>query len=157
MSRAFIGLGMAIGLVASLSAPAHASPPCFKEKKVFALADDFVSWTLSAAPGFECLQGLRWSYMQIYNVLVLKAPKKGKLEIVGSGFRYAADSESLEPDNFTLVVLGKNRHNVGTSVLDIAVEHPQKTAASEVRHESSPSPLAAVPSPQLAGQGMRSY
>jgi len=89
--------------------------------------------------------------MQIYNVPVLKAPKKGKLEVVGSGFRYAADSEGLEPDNFTLVVLGKNRHNVGTSILDIAVEHPHKTAASEVPHNPNASSLAAVsPSPQLA-------
>jgi hypothetical protein len=40
-------------------------------------------------------------------VLILKAPKKGKLVIVGSGFRYFADSESHEEDNFTLVVIGK--------------------------------------------------
>jgi hypothetical protein len=87
---------------------------------------------MSAMPGSECIQGLRWSYMQIYNVLVLKAPKNGKLVIVGSGFRYYADPESREADSFTLVVLGKNRHNPGESVLDISVTHPLGTVVSEL-------------------------
>ena len=99
--------------MAVLGVSAHASPSCLKDKEPFALADDFVSWTMSAAPGSECIQGLRWSYMQIYSVLVLKAPTKGKLVIVGSGFRYFADPESHEADNFTLVVFGKNRRDTG--------------------------------------------
>jgi hypothetical protein len=37
--------------------------------------------------------------MQIYSDLVLKAPTKGKLVIVGSGFRYVADSANREADN----------------------------------------------------------
>ena len=87
--------------------------------------------------------------MQIYNVLVLKAPKKGKLEIVGSGFRYMADSQSTEPDHFTLVVLGKNRHDHGTSILDIAVESAKlepshKTVVGELPQDRAASPLAAV-------------
>ena len=71
--------------------------PALQDKQAFALEDDFVSWTMSAAPGSECIQGLRWSYMQIYSVLVLKAPTKGKLVIVGSGFRYVADSGTAMP------------------------------------------------------------
>src|SRR3984957_21076388 len=98
-----------------------------KTDNPFVLAYDFVNWTMSAAPGSECIQGLRWSYMQIYSVLVLKAPTKGKLVIVGSGFRYFADSDSHEADNFTLVVFGKNRHDPGKSILDIAVTHPVGT------------------------------
>jgi hypothetical protein len=132
MSRKFDRLFMAIGCMAFLSASAHASPACFKDKKTFALADDIVSWTMSVAPGSECIQGLRWSYMQIYSVLVLKAPTKGKVVIVGSGFRYLADSESREPDRFTLVVFGKNRHDTGNSVLDIAVNSPLGTVVSEL-------------------------
>ena len=132
MSRKPNKLFMGIGLLAFLSVSAHASPACFKEKKPFALADDIVSWTMSAAPGSECIQGLRWSYMQIYSVLVLKAPKKGKLVIVGSGFRYYADPESREADGFTLVVLGKNRHDPGESILDISVTHPLGTVVSEL-------------------------
>jgi hypothetical protein len=132
MSRKLSKLFMGIGLLALLSASAHASPACFKEKKAFALEDDIVSWTMSAAPGSECIQGLRWSYMQIYSVLVLKAPKKGKLVIVGSGFRYYADPDSREADGFTLVVLGKNRRTPGESVLDIAVTHPLGTVVSEL-------------------------
>jgi hypothetical protein len=132
MPRKLDSLLMAIGLMAVLGVSAHASPSCLKEKKPFALADDFVSWTMSAAPGSECIQGLRWSYMQIYSVLVLKAPTKGKLVIVGPGFRYFADSESREADNFTLVVFGKNRRDTGKSILDIAVNHPLETVVSEL-------------------------
>ncbi len=132
MSRKLRGLCMAIAFMTVLGVPAHASPSCLKEKLVFALADDFVSSSMAAPPGSECLQGLRWSYMQIYSVLVLKAPTKGRLVIVGSGFRYIADSESREADNFTLVVFGKNRHNPGNSILDIAINHPLGTMVSEL-------------------------
>jgi hypothetical protein len=116
----------------ALGVSAHASPRCLKDQKPFALADDFVSWTMSAAPGSECIQGLRWSYMQIYSVSVLKAPTKGKLVIVGPGFRYFADSESHEADSFTLVVLGKNRRDTGTSTLNIAVKSHFGPVVSEL-------------------------
>ena len=132
MSKSLNKLLIGIGLLTLLGAAADASPACFKEKKAFALDDDIVNWTMSAAPGSECIQGLRWSYMQIYGVLVLKAPKKGKLVIVGSGFRYSADPESREEDSFTLVVLGKNRHTPGESVLDISINHPLGTVVSEL-------------------------
>ena len=132
MSRTLDRLFMAIGFMAALGVSAHASPRCLKDQTPFALADDFVSWTMSAAPGSECIQGLRWSYMQIYGVLVLKAPTKGKLVIVGSGFRYFADSENHEADSFTLIVAGKNRHDSGTSTLEIAVKHPLGTVVSEL-------------------------
>ena len=123
MPRKLDSLFIAIGFTAILSASAHASPKCLKDQKPFALAEDTVSWTMSAAPGSECIQGLRWSFMQIYTVSVSKAPTKGRIAIVGSGFRYFADSEANEPDRFTLVVLGKNRHAPGKSTLEIAVTH----------------------------------
>jgi hypothetical protein len=132
MSRIPDRLFLVVGFLAVLGVSAHASPNCLKDQKPFALADDIVNWTMSAAPGSECIQGLRWSYMQIYSVLVLKAPKKGKLEIVGSGFRYFADSESHEEDNFTLVVIGKNRRDEGESVLDVAVKHSLGTVVGEL-------------------------
>src|SRR5882757_8470744 len=143
MPRKLCSMFVAIGFLAALGVPAHASPRCLKDQKPFALADDFVSWTMSAAPGSECLQGLRWSYMQIYSVLVLKAPTKGKLVIVGSGFRYFADSDSHEADNFTLVVFGKNRHDPGKSILEIEVKPPLATVVSEL-NDPDPSPPAAL-------------
>jgi hypothetical protein len=132
MSRTRDRLFIAIGFMVALGVSAHASPRCLKDQKPFALADDFVSWTMSAAPGSECIQGLRWSYMQIYSVSVLKAPTKGKLVIVGPGFRYFADSESHEADSFTLVVLGKNRRDTGTSTLNIAVKSHFGPVVSEL-------------------------
>ena len=132
MSRKFDSLFLAIGFIAVISVSVHASPKCVKDQKPFALAEDTVSWTMSVAPGSECLQGLRWSYMQIYSVLVSKAPTKGKIAIVGSGFRYFADSENNEADSFTLVVEGKNRHDPGKSTLEIAVKRPLGTVVSEL-------------------------
>ena len=132
MSRTPDKLLMAIGFIVALTVSAYASPTCLKDKQAFALEDDFVSWTMSAAPGSECIQGLRWSYMQIYSVLVLKPPTKGELVIVGSGFRYVADSANGEADNFTLEVFGKNRFEPGKSVLDVTVKHPPVTMVSEL-------------------------
>ena len=137
MSRALFRLFTAIGVMTTLGVSAHASPNCLKDHTPFALTDDFVSWTMSAAPGSECIQGLRWSYMQIYSVLVLKAPTKGKLVILGSGFRYIADSESHEADKFTLVVFGKNRRDTGESILDIAVTPALGTVVSELPQRPS--------------------
>jgi hypothetical protein len=131
MSRKLDSVLIAIGFMAVLSASAHATPSCLRDQKPFALAEDTVSWTISAAPGSECLQGLRWSYMQIYGVAILKPPTKGKLEIVGSGFRYFADSEN-QVDSFTLQIFGKNRHNPGKSILEVVVKRPAATLVSEL-------------------------
>jgi hypothetical protein len=120
--------------MAAFGVAAHATPRCLKDQKTFELKDDIVSWTMSAAPGSECLQGLRASYMQIFGVAVLKAPTKGKLLIVGSGFQYVADSKSRETDNFTLVVIGKNRHDDGESIVDIEVKPSLGTVVSELPH-----------------------
>ena len=100
---------------------AQASPRCLKDQKPFELAGDTVTWTMSAAPGAECIQGLRWSYMQIFAVSVAKAPTMGRVVVVGSGFRYFADSETPQADSFTLVIIGKNRHDAGKSTLEIKV------------------------------------
>ena len=132
MHRKLDSLLIAIGFIAILIVSAHASPNCLKDQKPFALAEDTIIWTMYAAPGSECIQGLRWSYMQIYSVLVLKAPTKAKLVIVGSGFRYVADSANREADNFTLVVFGKNRFEIGKSILDITVKRPPVTMVSEL-------------------------
>jgi hypothetical protein len=98
MSRKLDSLVMATGFMAVLCVSAHASPTCLRDQRPFALAEDTVSWTISVAPGSECIQGLRWSFMQVYSVLVSKPPTKGKIEIVGSGFRYFAASENYEAE-----------------------------------------------------------
>src|ERR1700730_16699547 len=131
MHRKLDSLLIAIGFIAILSVSAHASPNCLMDQKPFALAEDTIVWTMYAAPGSECIQGLRWSYMQIYSVVVSKAPTKGKIGIVGPGFRYFADSQSYEADTFTLVVLGKNRRDPGKSTLEIVVKPPE-TLVSEL-------------------------
>ena len=125
-------LHIAIGLMATLPVSAQASPNCLNKQKPFALTEDTIIWTMYAAPGSECIQGLRWSYMQIYSVSVSKAPTKGKIGIFGSGFRYFADSQNYEADSFTLVVVGKNRHDAGKSTLEIVVKRPLGAVVSEL-------------------------
>ncbi|UWU67642.1 hypothetical protein [Bradyrhizobium sp. NC92] len=103
---------------------AHASPLCIKERTPFALAHDTVKWTMTIAPGADCIQGLRWSYMQIFNVSVVSGPSRGQLAVVGSGFRYSAENQTRGTDKFTLLISGKNRHDAGTSTLEVEV-NPQ--------------------------------
>jgi hypothetical protein len=136
MHRKLDSLLIAIGLIAILTVSAHASPNCLKDQKPFALAEDTIVWTMYAAPGSECIQGLRWSYMQIYSVSVSKAPTKGKIGIVGPGFRYYADPQNYEDDSFTLLVVGKNRRDPGKSTLQIVVKGPPGTVVSELPQRS---------------------
>ena len=129
MFRECASFFIVISILGILCVSAQASPRCLKDQKPFELAGDTVSWTMSAAPGSECIQGLRWSYMQIFGVSVAKAPTKGRIAIVGSGFRYFADSETPETDSFTLVIIGKNRHDAGKSTLEVTVKgSPEKIA-----------------------------
>ena len=136
MSRKLDSLFIAIGFMAILTVSAHASPNCLKDQKPFALSEDTIIWTMYAAPGSECIQGLRWSYMQIYSVSVSKAPTKGKIGIVGPGFRYYADPQNYEDDSFTLLVVGKNRRDPGKSTLQIVVKGPPGTVVSELPQRS---------------------
>lgn len=132
MSRKIASLPFAISIYAVLTASAHASPNCVKGQKPFALAGDTMLWTMYAAPGSECIQGLRWSYMQISNVAVSKAPTRGKIVIVGPGFRYFADTKDYEADSFILVVSGKNKRDAGKSTLEIVVKRPVEVAAGDL-------------------------
>jgi hypothetical protein len=129
-----ISLSLVLGFMAVMDLPAHASPACVKNPDPPQLKDDFVNWTISATPGSECIQGLRWSYMRIDEVRVLKPPASGKLVFVGYGFRYLADHANHNADSFTLVITGKNRHDSGVTILEVAVKPVGGTVVSELRH-----------------------
>ncbi|AMA59761.1 hypothetical protein [Bradyrhizobium sp. CCGE-LA001] len=120
-ARLVLLFGVAIAASAMSGLAAQASPLCIKERTPFALSDDTVKWTMSIAPGADCIQGLRWSYMQIFNVSVVSGPSRGQLAVVGSGFRYSAEKHPPSPDKFTLLISGKNRHDFGTSTLEVEV------------------------------------
>jgi hypothetical protein len=127
MPRTFSSLSIAAILLASLSISANASQNCLSGQKAYTLTDDIVDWTMSIAPGADCIQGLRWSYMQIELVSVIGAPKNGKVVVVGSGFRYFADPNFHGSDSFTVVVSGKNLRTPGNSVLQIEVKAREQT------------------------------
>jgi hypothetical protein len=123
MRRNFLTISIGVAILVASAFQADASPTCVKEKQPFALSSDTMHWTMSLAAGEDCIQGLRWSYMQIYEVTVVNAPSKGKLAIVGPGFRYfASESDDRSPDKFTLLISGKNRHDVGKSTLEVEVQ-----------------------------------
>lgn len=129
-------LTMSIGVAMSVAfgLPAHASPSCLKEKEPFALSTDTVKWLMTIAPGAECIQGLRWSYMQIFEVAIISGPSKGRLAMVGSGFRYFANPNDRGVDKFTLLILGKNRHDLGKSTLEVEVHSGSNEAGGSSRN-----------------------
>jgi hypothetical protein len=127
MSRLFASFSMAAVLLASLNISASASQACMSGQKPYALTDDIVDWTMNIAPGADCIQGLRWSYMQVEMVSVIGAPKNGKVVVVGSGFRYFADPNFHGSDSFTVVVSGKNLRTPGNSILQIEVKTRDQT------------------------------
>lgn len=97
LARPMLLLAVVVAVSAMSGLAAQASPLCVKERTPFALSDDTVKWTMSIAPGADCIQGLRWSDMQIFNVSVVSGPSRGQLAVVGSGFRYSAENHPSEP------------------------------------------------------------
>jgi hypothetical protein len=126
MLRIFTRLSTAAVLLAALSASASATPNCLSDQQAYALSDDIVHWSMTIVPGAECIQGLRWSYMQIEQVSISSAPKNGRAVLVGPGFRYFADPGFQGSDSFTVAVSGKNRKTPGKSILQIEVKARSK-------------------------------
>lgn len=117
-----IGFASIAGLMTLGSAfDVHATPNCMRDIRPYQLASDTMEWSMTIAPGANCIQGLRWSTMQIYNVAVSEKPKSGELVLVGPGFRYFAKPDFTGTDTFTLVVVGKNRHDEGTSRIQVTI------------------------------------
>lgn len=112
-----------VWMLSLLVFPVQASPSCLRDQRPYKLAFDTIEWSMTIAPGAECIQGLRWSTMQIYLVTVAEKPKGGEVVIVGPGFRYYARPGFSGVDKFTLAVVGKNRHAEGASIVKITVSH----------------------------------
>lgn len=123
MSSALVRAFAALALCVIAAASASASPSCLRDHKAYKLAFDTIEWSMTIAPGADCIQGLRWATMQIYLVTVTEKPKGGEVVIVGSGFRYYAKPDFSGTDKFTLAVVGKNRHTEGASMVEITVSH----------------------------------
>jgi hypothetical protein len=119
--RAYVCALAALVLSAALSASANATPNCLGEHRPFKLAGDSIEYSMSISAGADCIQGLRWSTMQIYAVKVLDKPSRGELVMVGSGFRYFAKPDFSGTDKFSLVVTGKNLREEGSSTIEITV------------------------------------
>jgi len=132
----FARAAMALGVGAFATASAGASPNCLRDHKPYKLDFDTIEWSMTIAPGADCIQGLRWSTMQIYWVDVTKQPKNGEIVIVGSGFRYIAKPDFSGTDKFTLTVVGKNRRTEGASTVEVTVSRPtaQVVAAATPAH-----------------------
>jgi hypothetical protein len=117
LSRALL----AFLLFALVDNSAKATQNCLKGMKPYKMADDTVEWSMTIKPGADCIQGLRWSTMQIFNVSVAEGPKSGRVVLVGPGFRYFANPDFDRTDKFTLVVDGQNRYDKGKSTIQITV------------------------------------
>lgn len=134
MARQSIAASMAAMLTIFASA-ANATPSCMRDIKPYRLTGDTMEWSMTIAPGADCIQGLRWSTMQIYDVSIADKPKNGELVLVGPGFRYFAKPDFAGTDSFTLVVVGKNRRDEGTSTVQITISMPKPPlVVSDVSH-----------------------
>ena len=132
MSRIRICAFISLILSALLPLPASASLNCLGDHKPFKMASDTIQYSMTIAAGADCIQGLRFSTMQIYAVWVLEKPKSGKLEMVGPGFRYFAKSDFSGSDKFSLVVVGKNLREEGYSTVEITVSRSDDGATPGV-------------------------
>jgi hypothetical protein len=121
VSRFYFCAFFALALNAPLASPASAAPNCLKDREPFKLAGDSIEYSMTIAPGADCIQGLRFATMQIYAVWVLDKPKNGELVMVGPGFRYFAKPDFSGADKFSLVVVGKNLREEGYSTVEITV------------------------------------
>jgi hypothetical protein len=121
MLRNYAVAAVALVLSAPLSAPANATPNCLGDHRPFKLAGDSIEYSMSISAGADCIQGLRWSTMQIYAVRVLERPRSGELVMVGPGFRYFAKPDFSGTDKFSLMVVGKNLRDEGYSTVEITV------------------------------------
>lgn len=137
MLRLLARVSTAVGLLAVLGSAAGATPNCLKGQRPFNLAGDTVSWSMTIAPGANCIQGLRWSYMQIADLSIADQPKNGTIVLVGPAFRYYSNPDFPGSDRFTLVVSGKNRHTVGQSTVEIVVTRSAATLLSQLAHGNS--------------------
>lgn len=124
MFRAVSSSIVSATIILGAAYPAAATPNCMRDIQPYKLAGDTMQWSMRIKPGDNCIQGLRWSTMQIYNVSVSEKPKMGHLVLVGPGFRYFAESDFSGTDTFTIVVNGKNRHEVGVSTIQVAISRP---------------------------------
>ena len=124
MPSVFARASLAAVLLIISDISADATPSCLRNHQPYELAGDTVSWVMTIAPGTDCIQGLRWSYMQIENVSLSRGPKNGNVVIAGSGFRFFATSDTRGTDSFTLVVSGKMGRDAGKSTIEITVNQP---------------------------------
>jgi hypothetical protein len=129
MSRILAHGLAAFALLALASTSAQATQSCLKGNQPYKLAGDTIEWFMTIVPGADCIQGLRWSTMQIFSVSVAEKPKSGELVLVGPGFRYFAKPDFTGTDTFTLVVVGKNRHDNGSSTVQVTVSGQSKSFA----------------------------
>jgi hypothetical protein len=147
MSRISFGASASIALILAVFLPAQANAfSCLKGHKPFQLTGDSIEYSMSISPGADCIQGLRWSFMQVYAVWPLKKPANGELKMVGPGFRYFAKPGFAGTDKFTLLVVGKNGHEEGYSTVEITVSPQDATpkVVPEAQADSAPAPKLAA-------------
>lgn len=143
MSRINLCALIALGLAALAPTRANAFA-CLKDHKAFQLSGDSIEYSMAIAPGAECIQGLRWSFMQVFAVWVLKKPVNGELVMVGPGFRYAAKPNSSGTDKFSLLVVGKNGlQEEGYSTVVVTVSQPAAPAEASPIHPAPSQPKVA--------------
>lgn len=98
-----------------------AAGSCIHRPVPFKLEDDTVTWPITIVAGDQCVEGLRYSTMQISEVSIAVPPVSGRLELSGPSFRYFALPDFKGVDTFTVTVRGTNRSLPGFSTIKVDV------------------------------------
>jgi len=98
-----------------------AAGECLEHPLPFKMEGDTVTWPITVVAGDQCVEGLRYSTMQITDVSIAVRPVSGRLQLSGPSFRYFALPDFQGTDTFTITVKGTNRSLPGFSTIKVDV------------------------------------
>jgi len=87
----------------------------------YQLKSDTVDWTLQTSSGQSCTRGLRHARVTIDTAKLISPPQSGQVKLLGPGFSYAANSDFVGQDSFTIQVSGMLNGVRGSSDIRIIV------------------------------------
>jgi hypothetical protein len=87
----------------------------------YQLKSDTVDWTMQTSSGQSCTRGLRHARVTIDTTKLISPPQSGQVKLLGPGFSYAANSDFVGQDSFTIQVSGMLNGVRGSSDIRIIV------------------------------------
>jgi Bacterial Ig domain len=116
-----VGLCSALTIGFVIGSHEVSAQTCVSQAPHYSLTSDTVDWSIQVASGQSCVRTLRSGNIVLERVTLTTPPKSGKVQLVGPGFRYTANSGFHGEDSFTIEVLGLAAKVRGTSTIHVVV------------------------------------